>query len=352
MKPTDTASPKLFIGIDIHKRSWQIFTATDLFQGKGLTVPPEPSVLKKYVDQNFKGYQVYTAYEAGCCGYSAHRVFESYGWHSIVFNPADLSRTGKMMYQKTDGLDAQLICRELKDGRLRCITIPDIDREQLRSLFRRRNDLVKKLRTIKTRLKANLLYLGIKVPDNYDNSNWSKAFLEWIRDLCFEYPTAEAALESRLNEYDFILNELRYISNELRAWCRRHHKKDYYLLRSIPGIGPIVACGIISELGDIRRFDNLKQLAGYIGLMPGIKQSGEGKPRSRGISPRGHNLMRSYFVEATWQALRRDPVMQNYYRTHRGKDTKAILIKVARKLLSRTLAVMRTEIPYQAGVEA
>ncbi|MDZ7847436.1 MAG: IS110 family transposase [Owenweeksia sp.] len=310
------------------------------------------SRIKKYVDRNFPGYQVYTAYEAGCCGYSAHRAFESYGWHSIVFNPADLSRTGKMMYQKTDGLDAQLICRELKDGRLTGITVPGIEREQLRSLFRRRNDLVKQLRKIKTRLKANLLYFGIKVPAEYDNSNWSKAFVQWIRDLSFDHPTAEAALESRLNEYDFILAELRYISNELRAWCRRHYKKDYNLLRSVPGIGPIVACGILSELGDIRRFDNFNQLAGYIGLMPGMKQSGEGKVRSRGISPRGHRLMRSYFVEATWVALRRDPVMQNYYRTHREKDTKAILIKVARKLLSRTLAVMRSETPYQAGVVA
>ncbi|WP_437373957.1 transposase, partial [Maribacter litoralis] len=35
------------------------------------------------------------------------------------------------------------------------------------------------------------------------------------------------------------------------------------LLRSIPGIGPIVASGILSELGDLRRFGNIKHLAGY-----------------------------------------------------------------------------------------
>ena len=60
--------------------------------------------------------------------------------------------------------------------------------------------------------------------------------------------------------------------------------------------------------------------------------------------------MRSYLVESTWQALRRDPVMQLYYRSHAGKDVKRILVKVARKLLSRIHAVIRTEIPYQIGV--
>ena len=60
--------------------------------------------------------------------------------------------------------------------------------------------------------------------------------------------------------------------------------------------------------------------------------------------------MRSYLVEATWQALRFDPVMQAYYRSHQGKDVKRILVKVARKLLSRIHAVVRTEIPYQKGL--
>lgn len=45
-----------------------------------------------------------------------------------------------------------------------------------------------------------------------------------------------------------------------------------------------------------------------------------------------------------------DPVMQTYHRKHLGKDTKKIVVKEARKLLSRTLAVIKTEIPYEIGV--
>jgi len=348
----NTATPKLFIGIDIHKRSWKIFTATDMATGKGHTIPPYPEELRKFVDKHYKNYQVHTAYEAGCCGYSAHRTFLSFGWKSIVFNPADLSRTGKMQYQKTDGLDARLICRELKDGRLTCIGVPDREREHLRSLFRRRNDLVKELRRIKSQIKSNLLYYGIKVPKEYDHNNWSKSFIKWLWDQEYGEPTLQEAMESRFNQYLFLEKELRHISNCLRAWCREHYTTDYKLLRSVPGIGPIVACGILSEIGDLRRFKNVKQLAAYVGLIPGMSQSGDGAVRSRGVNPRGNRLLRSYFIESAWQAIRFDPAMEEYARGHFGKDRKKVTLKVAHKILNRTYAVIRTQTPYQIGVVA
>jgi transposase len=349
MKTKNTAQPKLFIGIDIHKANWSIRLATDLFQGKRMTMPSDPKLLQIYVNKNFAEHEVHCAYEAGCCGYTAHRTFTSFGWHSIVFNPADIVRTGKSQYQKTDSLDADIICRELRDNRLTGISVPDVEREHLRSLFRRRNDLVKDIRQIKSQIKGQLLFMGIKIPQEYDNSYWSLAFRKWIEDLVFENETAKRAISSRLLHFEFLDKCIREVSNDLRKYCRKHYKKDYILLRSVPGIGGIVACGILSELGDLRRFGNFKHLAAYVGLMPAIYQSGD-HSRSSGINPRGNSIMRSYFVEAAWQALRFDPVMQKYYRTHTGRDSKSILIKVARKLLSRVHAVIKTETPYQIGV--
>lgn len=346
----DTAQPKLFIGLDIHKRSWRIQLATDLFSGKGMTIPPDPSGLIEYVVCHYQGHEVSIAYEAGCCGYRAHRAFEAQGWKSFVVNPADVSRTGRSQYQKTDKIDAALLCRELRDGRLKSITVPEVEREHFRCLFRRRNDLMKDLRRIKSRIKSQLLFLGKEIPEAYDNANWSKGFVEWMRGLNFRHYTAEAALESQLEQYEHIWSQVKYVSNGLRAYCRDNHTSDYKLLRSVPGIGPMVACGILAELGDLRRFSNIKELVAYVGIMPGIHQSGDKMPRSRGINPRGNRIMRSYFVEASWQALRTDPVMQAYWRTHKGKDPKAILIKVARKLLCRTYAVLKTNTPYQIGV--
>ena len=344
-----TATPKLFIGIDIHKRSWKIHCSTDLFSGKSFSMAPDPELLRKYVDKHFAGHEVNVVYEAGCCGYHAHRCFEGYGWRSMVVNPADVHRKGRELHAKTDMIDAQLLSRELKDGRLDSIHVPGKEREQLRSLFRRRNDLVKDYRRIKSYIKMQLLYFGIKEPEEFDNDHWSHKYRKWLDDLVFGYPTAKATLESRMRFFRFVDQELRDVSTQLRRYCKVHYKKDYMLLRSIPGIGGIVACGILCELGDLRRFNSVKHLAGYVGLAPGVHQSGSNY-RTLGITPRAHRLIRSYFVEAAWQAIRADPVLQAYYRKHHGKNVKSIIIKVARKLLSRTLAVIKTETPYVIGV--
>lgn len=269
MESRVTALPKLFIGIDIHKRSWKIHCSTDLFSGKSFSMTPDADKLFEYVQKHFPGHQVSTAYEAGCCGYAAHRSFESFGWKSLVVNPSDIHRKGKEKYTKTDRIDAQLISRELKDGRLESIQVPDREREELRSLFRRRNELVKDLRRVKSMIKMQLLYFGIKIPVEFDNDHWSHAFRYWIDKQEFAYSTARETLSSKMRAFRFLDKELREVSNQLRAYCRRHYKQDYYLLRSVPGIGGIVAVGILSELGDLRRFNNLKQLAGYVGLAQG-----------------------------------------------------------------------------------
>lgn len=72
MKTEHTASPKLFIGIDIHKRSRKIHGSTHISGVKTFSMFPSPKGLINYVDRHFSEWEVTTAYEAGCCGYYAH----------------------------------------------------------------------------------------------------------------------------------------------------------------------------------------------------------------------------------------------------------------------------------------
>src|SRR5690606_22414367 len=230
-----TAPPKLFIGIDIHKRSWKVHCATDLSMGRTFSMSPNPEGLREYVSRHFPGHEVSTAYEAGCCGYGAHRSFESYGWRSLVVNPADIFRRGRERHTKTDRIDAELIARELKDGRLEGIDVPEKCREQSRSLFRRRNDLVKDMRQVKSYIKMQLLYYGIQVPEQYDHDHWSHGFRDWLDGLEFEYDTGKEVLCSRMRTFRFVDQEFRDVSTLLRRHTKEYFKKDYMLLRSIPG---------------------------------------------------------------------------------------------------------------------
>ena len=148
--------------------------------------------------------------------------------------------------------------------------------------------------------------------------------------------------------YEVIHQEYLQLANELRAYCRKHHKKDYYLLKSIPGVGGYLASAILAEIGDLRRFNNEAQFASYIGIVPTMRNSG-GTEKIQGVTPRCRGLLRSYIIESSWVALRMDPEMQSYYRKHIGRNPKSIIVKIARKLLNRMLAVIKSEQPYQTN---
>ena len=191
-----------------------------------------------------------------------------------------------------------------------------------------------------------LLYHGISIPEAYDNPNWSHAFLKWMQEIEWQYIPASVTITSKLTILKTLHLEYLNSANVLRKYCREHFKKDYYLLKSIPGIGGFLASAVLAELGDIRRFANEKQFSSYIGMIPSIHNSG-GSEKTTGVTPRCKTLLRSYLIEAAWVAIRRDPEMQRYYRSHLGNNIKNIIVKVAHKLVTRILSVVKTGVPYK-----
>jgi transposase len=341
-----TATPKLFIGMDVHKKSWTVHIKTDLFDYKTLTMPPSPDSLVAYIQKHLPGHEVICCYEAGCCGYWIARNLQRHGWQVNIVNPADVPRTSKQDWQKTDKIDSRYLSRHLQAGNLKCITIPEEEQEQLRSLFRRRIHLVSQLRTIKNHIKSQLLYYGIPIPPQYDNANWSVEMKHWIESITWKFSTCLTVTKSRLKQLNFLWSEMLQISNELRAYCRKHFRKDYYLYKSVPGIGGITAAAIISELGDLRRFRNLDELAAIVGLVPGLYESSD-RSQCLGLSKRSNRQLRSLLIESSWVAVRKDMVLQQYYRHHAYKEPNKAIIKVAHKLLNRIRAVINSGIPYQ-----
>jgi hypothetical protein len=105
-----------------------------------------------------------------------------------------------------------------------------------------------------------LLFHGIKVPDEFDNSNWYSFYCvvrrNKIQHSCGDLAGKKYACSS--------LSEYLEIANQMRAYCRKNNKKDYNLLKSIPGIGGYLASVILAECGDLRRFNNEGQFSSYI----------------------------------------------------------------------------------------
>ena len=217
MATQPTALPKLFIGIDIHKKSWSVHIRSDISDHKSFTVPTDPSVVYEYVNHHFPGYQVELTYEAGCCGFSAARYFLQMGWQVKVVNPADIPRKDKQNYQKTDLIDCRNLSKQLSLGQLKGIFVPGETEDELKSLLRHRASVTKQLRTAKVHIKSFLLYQGISIPFQHDNPNWTKGFIAWLKSIKWASVAGKQCLESKLRIYEFIYVEYLQLANQLRA---------------------------------------------------------------------------------------------------------------------------------------
>lgn len=346
MNPQITTTPKLFIGMDMHKKSWSLHFSTDLFDHRNFSMPPNREALFEYVNKTFPGYETYLAYEAGCCGFSTARYFLNLGWQVTVVNPGDIPVANKQQFQKTDKIDCRNLCKQLQDGRLSAIHIPPEGQDHLKILLRQRNSVVKQLRREKQLIKSMLLYMGVQIPEKYDNANWSKKFLQWLGEIKWPYSTGASSMQSKLRILETLQKEYLQTGNELRAYCRKRQKKDYYLLKSIPGIGGFLAAALLAEVGEIRRFSNEEEFSSYLGMVPGVHQSGETQ-KQMGVTPRCNSTLRSYLMEATWITVRKDPEMQAYYRKHSARKSTTVIMKIAHKLVKRILSVIKNEQPYQ-----
>ncbi|QJD97735.1 IS110 family transposase [Mucilaginibacter robiniae] len=342
-------TPQLFIGIDVHKKSWSVSIRTDLFEHKTFSMPSEPDKLIGYVNEHFKGYPVQCCYEASCCGFVAYRRLTEAGWKAKVLNPADIPQSAKNKDQKSDRVDCRNLAKQLHSGHLTGIHVPDEQQEQLRSLFRQKNNLTKVMRKLKAQIKGELLYYGVKLLSAYDRSAWPSAMMTWLSDLEWKFTTGHYSMQSKLRHLAFVRQEWLASNTELRKYVDICYHQDYRLLMTIPGVGPTIAISILAELGDIRRFDKFDQLSSFVGLVPSIYSSGE-TMQVRGLTYRSKVLVRSYLIESAWVSVRRDPSMQDYYRSHAGKQPNKIIVKVAHKLLRRIWHVIRSGEPYQVGV--
>ena len=100
MNSQTNAQGKLFIGLDIHKKSWKFHFSTEFTVGSSKSFPPDIDTIIAYVNKRYKGFEVAIAYEVGCCGYVPARAFLEQGWDTFVVNPADIPRPSKISLPK------------------------------------------------------------------------------------------------------------------------------------------------------------------------------------------------------------------------------------------------------------
>jgi transposase len=233
-----------------------------------------------------------------------------------VVNPRRVRDFAKAVGQlaKTDALGAAILVDFAIGVRLEPRASPDEETRELDALLDRRRQLVGMRAMEQDRVSGSVT--GRVRRD-------LEAHLRW--------------LDERIAEMD------REMTERIRSSPAWREKDD--LLRSIPGIGPVVSRTLLAALPELGRLDR-RRIAALVGLAPMADDSGEsrGPRRIQG----GRSWVRSAVYMAALSARRYNPALRAFAErlAAAGKKPKVILAAVSRKLVVIANAILRSGQPW------
>jgi transposase len=336
----DYTGKKVFVGMDVHKKSYAIAAYCDGEVVKKWTTPSSPEATAEQLTKFFKGAEIHSAYEAGFSGFSLHRVLAAAGIESRVVHAASIEVKSNDRV-KTDKRDAKKIAEQLAADRLRGIDVPSEDVEDRRSLSRGRGQVVERRKTIGNQLKMKLHYLGVVIPEG---QKIGEKFMKWVEELelkgCHRFAVTELVSAWRDEA-----KRIKRFEDELKKQALNDPLERLY--RSAPGVGAISARTLSNELGDMSRFDNERQLFSYSGMTPGEHSSGESVRRGH-ISRQGSARLRGMLTEVAWRAIADDESLKAFYvRVAQRRDSKRAIVAVARKMLGRLRHCLKNGVEWR-----
>ena len=350
----DFKGQNIFVGIDVHLKSWTVTILTEELTHKTFTQPASAEILSNYLKRNFPGGTYHSVYEAGFCGFCAHYKLNAMGINNIVTNPADVPTSQKEKLQKDDPTDSRKLARSLRSKDLKAIYVPNPATLEDRSLVRMRATLVKDMTRFKLRIKSFLYFYGINYPPQFEKSgsHWSKRFMKWLsEEVVLEHDTGRQALRMLVQEAEQQRKLLMEVLIKIRLLSRSEkYAKNIALLRTIPGIALITAITFLVEVENIARFENTDQFAGFVGLIP--KRHGTREKTNDGeMTFRGNKTLKSLLIESSWTAARSDPALTlSYHGYIRRMEPNKAVVRIARKVLNRMYYVLKNEKEYVPGV--
>ncbi|WP_338926947.1 IS110 family transposase [Mycetohabitans endofungorum] len=332
----------LYVGLDVHKGSITVAYAINGGEvesmGKIGTTPTGIARLCKRLQS--KAQQVRVVYEAGPCGYGLYRRLSKQGFDCMVCAPSLIARKpGERV--KTDRRDSIKLALSLRAGDLSAVYVPSIEDEAFRDLARAWASARGDLRQARQRLKSFLLSHGVHYIGRAD---WGAAHRCWLSKYSFEDARRQLAFEEHRRTIEDRLAQCDRLEAALReAVTEWGFYPAVLALQAMRGIQFITAVGMLSELGDLSRFEHPRQLMAWLGHTPSEHSSG-GTRRQGGVTKTGNSYARKLLVEAAWSyrhAARVGPQIQQRQEglpkaiIDRAWDAQVRLCRKHRKLVAR-----------------
>jgi transposase len=243
---------------------------------------------------------------------------------------------------KTDKIDAGTLAQLLRADLIPAAYIPGKETRWFKEMVRQRVFLIRTRTRLKNRIHVLLDRLHIPLPSVTDL--FGRRGTAYLKKLDLPGIDGEILREDlRLLE---VLNELiKEAEGEIRKILGKDPRVE--LLRTVPGVGPILAVVIALEIDQIERFQNPGKLAAYAGLVPSTYSSG-GKTFHGKLLPMCNKWLRWALMEAAWLAIRQSPYGRSYYearKRRKGPHTGAVAL--ARRLSEIIWHVWKEQRPYE-----
>ncbi len=296
----------MYVGIDVSKAELEVAVGEE-----GWTVGNDTAGIEELVERLTEQSPELVVLEA-TGGHEAPAVaaLAEAGLPVVVANPRQVRDFGRATGQlaKTDRIDARVLALFAERVRPEVRALPDEAAQELTALLARRRQLLEMLVAEKNRLNMapKTVRKGIR------------QHIEWLKR---QLRMVDSDLERRVKE-----------SPVWRA------KED--LLRSVPGIGPVVSRTLIGELPELGRLSR-REIAALAGVAPLNRDSGT--LRGKRMVWGGRRSVRAALYMAALTGSQRNPVIREFYERliERGKPPKVALTACMRKLLVIVNAMVR-----------
>ena len=341
----------VFSGLDVDKRSISVtFTDHNGFL-KSLRMPYSAEHLLNHVRKHFPNQKVAFVYEAGPTGYGLYDGIVAQSYPCLIAAPSMIPKAPGQRV-KTNRLDSRSLSESLRGGQLKSIHVPSVVYRELRHLTQLRDVLVSELVGMKQRIKSLLLFEGIEFPPAPPGSQWSFLVEDKLRKLACS-GTVRFKLDQLLDSLEFNEKQVLKAIREIRRYCQNDPELCQCMkyLMTLPGIGWITASQLLARIGDWRELNNIRQLGGFLGLVPTEHSTGERTDRGS-ITRTGDERLRSKVIQSSWSAIRQDGELREFFRTVYRKHPREIasrvaIVAVARKLSVRIAVVLMKQRPYE-----
>ena len=225
-----------------------------------------------------------------------YRLIRSLGHECVVAAPSLIPKKPGVRV-KTNRRDAVQLAKLSRAGELTAVWVPDERHEAMRDLSRARQAARKHLISKRQQISSLMLRRGRHYPGK---TTWGPAHMRWLMQQKLEHREQRIAFEELLEGMRQEAERMERLEQAIREAVPEWSLAEVAIaLQAMRGIDLVAAVTVLAEIGDLSRFQNPRELMGYLGLVPSESSTGDRVKRG-GITKAGNGRARRILVEAAW----------------------------------------------------